>query len=592
MLAVLIPVPKQPEVVKKPVVEPPPVVEGKPEWKSRAELVQFFCPSLRKALEMLQTSVNSLPPSEDPNANVTLDRIADMLALARDSIEDVQEFVELEKAVMTRPPTEAGERVTATPGKDISRVEFSLHTSLHRAITAAKDMAAENVVMKQEIAGDIPCGTVWGNVSVVNQALFHLLFNAVKFTPPGGQISLKVEFVERIGIEQLRLRFVVSDSGPGIHPDLLEGGPNNNNGESSFRRAGGAAKPVGLFVPFSDVRKDVARAFNREGQTLGAKLPNNSEMIALARAEGLERAGAGLGLPTVYLLAREINGDVAIESRCENDGRPEDAHGGLMSTTGTTVSFTGVFDIGQTLRQAMVSIGTPPATPGLRKRGLQRKSVLVVDDEKVNRRVAGRLLSNAHYEVDVAVNGREAVTKCFPPGGKPANYSVILMDVNMPEMNGMRATELLRSKGCKTSVLALTSDNSKANQMKCMWSGMDGFIGKPFRKDNVTSMVSKWSSMQHSTATKFTAVEGSDEAAAIAFSSGADLSPLPDRKKPSDFSAPSELDGLEEKGDKRPKRGAGEGDSAPGTGGVLAPIPPAKLPSRRESNSGLSKVEE
>jgi PAS domain S-box-containing protein len=106
--------------------------------------------------------------------------------------------------------------------------------------------------------------------------------------------------------------------------------------------------------------------------------------------------------------------------------------------------------------------------------------ILLAEDNAVNQRLAVRLLEKRGHHVVVAGNGREALEAL----GK-ASFDLVLMDVQMPEMDGMEATAAIREKekdsGFHQPIIALTAHAMKGDREKCLGSGMDGYLTKPIR---------------------------------------------------------------------------------------------------------------
>jgi CheY-like chemotaxis protein len=107
-------------------------------------------------------------------------------------------------------------------------------------------------------------------------------------------------------------------------------------------------------------------------------------------------------------------------------------------------------------------------------------SVLVVEDNAVNQLLASRLLEKRGHRVVMTANGREALDALAKD-----KFDLVLMDVQMPEMDGLQATRLLREKekekqdGFRQPVIALTAHAMKGDQERCLAAGMDGYLTKP-----------------------------------------------------------------------------------------------------------------
>jgi CheY-like chemotaxis protein len=115
-------------------------------------------------------------------------------------------------------------------------------------------------------------------------------------------------------------------------------------------------------------------------------------------------------------------------------------------------------------------------------------SVLVVEDEPLNQKLMGILLRRMECTVDFARNGHEAILKA---GAK--NFDIILMDVQMPLMDGLEATEFLRGQMHNdTPIIALTAKVSKETDEKCIIAGMNDFLCKPVDIGLLKEKILKW----------------------------------------------------------------------------------------------------
>ena len=130
----------------------------------------------------------------------------------------------------------------------------------------------------------------------------------------------------------------------------------------------------------------------------------------------------------------------------------------------------------------------PAVSPAIPERRTLR--VLLTEDNPVNQRVAGGMLAKAGYSVVTANNGKEAL-KALEEG----EFDLVLMDVQMPEMDGFEATAAIRLKekatGDHMPVIAMTAHAMKGDEARCLAAGMDGYISKPIRGRDLVELVEK-----------------------------------------------------------------------------------------------------
>jgi CheY-like chemotaxis protein len=110
--------------------------------------------------------------------------------------------------------------------------------------------------------------------------------------------------------------------------------------------------------------------------------------------------------------------------------------------------------------------------------------ILLVEDSLVNQKLAVALLEGEGHKVSVACNGREALAKI-----ESGSFDLILMDVQMPEMDGLEATERIRAnekhKGTHIPIIAMTAHALKGDRERCLETGMDAYVAKPIRPDEL-----------------------------------------------------------------------------------------------------------
>jgi signal transduction histidine kinase/CheY-like chemotaxis protein len=115
--------------------------------------------------------------------------------------------------------------------------------------------------------------------------------------------------------------------------------------------------------------------------------------------------------------------------------------------------------------------------------------ILVAEDNEINRQLILHILGNLGYEPDCVENGQEAVAAA----GR-RSYDLILMDVQMPEMDGLEATRLIRQQLYRQPVIiALTANAMRGDREECLQAGMDDYICKPVRLDELMRLLEKWS---------------------------------------------------------------------------------------------------
>jgi PAS domain S-box-containing protein len=115
--------------------------------------------------------------------------------------------------------------------------------------------------------------------------------------------------------------------------------------------------------------------------------------------------------------------------------------------------------------------------------------ILLAEDNETNRMVARELLEMAGYDVEVAINGREAVQKVLAPG---ADFALILMDIQMPELDGLEATAQIRQHRADLPILAMTAHALESERQRCREAGMNDHIAKPFDPQTLLATLDRW----------------------------------------------------------------------------------------------------
>jgi CheY-like chemotaxis protein len=324
---------------------------------------------------------------------------------------------------------------------DLSKLESGKFT-LENAPFDLREMAAQlidtfryrarekAITISQQIAAEVP-SRLSADPLRLRQVLMNLLSNAVKFTEQGN-VALRVS-VESTSDKNVWLRFSVSDSGIGISAHDQEK----------------------IFAPFTQVDASNTRRYGGTG--LGLAIASD-----LVRAMGNRlsvRSELGFGSEFFFTIPLErVAEPVHVEPE-QADAAAEHAENGAKSAPRNGAS------------------AGSPAGP-LR--------VLLAEDVPTNQKLVVLFLTRRGHHVDVASNGVQAVDLAARN-----KYDVILMDVQMPDMDGLQAATAIRAlpNGSHVPIIALTAHAMQGDRERCVAAGMDDYLPKPLDMRKLLSMV-------------------------------------------------------------------------------------------------------
>ncbi len=297
---------------------------------------------------------------------------------------------------------------------DILPVRADLGRALRRVMQIWRPRAEEKQLdLSLSLDTELPPALMF-DPTRVRQCVSNLISNAIKFTQAG---SIETTARAQPGEDAYRVSIRVSDTGIGIEPDVQER----------------------LFSPFVQSDASISRQFG----------------------------GTGLGLAITRRLAREMGGDVTVDS-----------------TPGKGSTFTLTF-LARPASGAVEVPGPGPVASVTERNRLGGLRVLVVDDVPVNRLVAALFLKPLGCRVGEAEHGAAAMEMLAA-----GNYDLVLLDIHMPVMDGVATIREIRTSGGRLGripVIALTADAMTGDRDRYLAMGMDGYIAKPINEQELAA---------------------------------------------------------------------------------------------------------
>ncbi len=325
----------------------------------------------------------------------------------------------------------------------IESVPLDMRAVLEEVIAPLRQQAgAKALPLQADLDDALSLAAVHGDPQRIRQCLTNLIGNAIKFTTHG-EVLVQVRALHQAE-GYLLTRFEVRDTGIGI----------------------AAADLPHLFEPFTQVDSSSTRSFGGTG--LGLSIVKRFVEHMGGRV-GV-RSIAGQGSTFWFDLPLSQTAYTTVGARTEQDA----ATSGSQSTSGSQA-------VARESTGQQVSVCARPLS--MEYAG----TVLLVEDNVVNQKVAQQFLRRLGCDVVIAVNGAEAVEQY-----RPNAFKLLLMDLQMPVMDGFTATTLIRKQqgaGDHTPIVALTANAMAGEYERCMACGMAGFLTKPLNVDRLRAVL-------------------------------------------------------------------------------------------------------
>jgi len=318
---------------------------------------------------------------------------------------------------------------------ELSPISFNFEEMLQKVVNIINfKMVEKHLDFDMQIDRSIPRYLVCDDQRLA-QVITNLLSNAVKFTPEHGSITLKASLLSKEeGI--YTIRFDVADTGIGISDEQ---------------------KPR-LFISFGQAESGTMRKYG----------------------------GTGLGLTISKRIVDMMGGDIWVVS--------EPGEGSVFSFTITAQkAYKKSVKAPKGEKSYNIDLNIPDKKEEAEIESFEGFTILLAEDVEINREIVLAMLEPTKIKIECAENGLEAFDMI---SGDPGNYDMILMDVQMPEMDGYNATRLIRAldtpETSKIPIVALTANVFREDIEKCLEAGMNDHLGKPFGFDEVIDILKKY----------------------------------------------------------------------------------------------------
>lgn len=317
---------------------------------------------------------------------------------------------------------------------------------LHDVVMLLRERAMrKGLLLATEFVGNVPV-TIRTDPTRFRQILVNLVGNAIKFTESGG-VRIIVRLATAVDDPDPLLAMEVIDSGPGIDDAVMSRlfQPFEQGDGSMSRRYGGTGLGLSISRQLAEMLGGTIEAHSIPGE--------GTTFRVTIRTGALD--GAAM-LQTPFQTSLDQTGQLGPASPTASGGSPE-----APSTEASAPQIAGEIKTGTAAR------------------------ILLAEDTIDNQRLLSFFLRKVTQDIVIVQNGREAVIAALEARSEGKPFDVVLMDIQMPVLDGFAATRALRESGYDRPIVALTAHASPADRQRCFDAGCDGFLTKPVDRNEL-----------------------------------------------------------------------------------------------------------
>jgi len=347
----------------------------------------------------------------------------------------------------------------------------------------------KNLSFQRKIVPDINNDLrVLGDPGRLRQILQNLLTNSIKFTQEGS-VTLAAEVKSQTS-DTLVVEFIVEDTGIGIEEEVRKKlfQPFSQADSSTARRYGGTGLGLTISKNLVELMKGEIKLESRLGSGSRA-----SFWIPFKKVEYADQSGPLIELENVDLFPSRLTGSISMSISGGSDTSAHAGHPGLLTPTSPSRA--------HTTDGSIRSIGADPVQTTLSESERKTVNVLVVEDNHINMQIAVKTIKKLGFSVNSVWDGQQALDYLIKePTAEHPRPDIILMDVQMPVLDGYRATQMLRNDAPYTNlehlnnipIVAMTASAIQGDKERCQRAGMNDYLSKPVRGKILEQMLVKW----------------------------------------------------------------------------------------------------